>query len=300
MPDTDRSGGGAALVMAAAVLWGTTGTAQALASYDGSALPLGSARLVVASLILAGIAAARRVSWRHAFASRRTTAIVLLGAVCVATYQPAFFFGVQRTGVAVGTLTAIGSAPIFAGLGTLLTGQRLSRVWWLSTATVLLGLGLLLRVEGALRFDAAGLAACLVAGASYAAYTATSRSLLAAGMPPTGVITFLFAGGATLLFVAAPVANTTWLAEPHHLYLAVYLGVVATALPYLIWVAGLRSVRTSTAATLSLTEPLTAALLGWLVLREPLTATGLVGAGLVLAGLAVTAISRSPVPGSSP
>lgn len=49
-------------------------------------------------------------------------------------------------GVAVGTLTAIGSAPVFAGLGALLGGQRPGRLWWASTATVLAGLWLLLRM----------------------------------------------------------------------------------------------------------------------------------------------------------
>ncbi|BCB74452.1 hypothetical protein GCM10022251_73740 [Phytohabitans flavus] len=363
---------GAALVMAAAVLWGTTGTAQAVASYGGSSLQLGAARLAVASLIFAGIVALRKVAWRKALGSRRTVAVVLLGAFCVAAYQPAFFLGVQRTGVGVGTLTAIGSAPVFAGLGTLLTGHRPGRMWWVSTATVLVGLWLLLRGDGSLQFDLVGVVACLVAGASYAAYIATTRWLLLAGVPPTAVLAFLFVVGAALLVLASPIENlaspaetlasptenaasptknaaspaetlatpienpienptenpmenVAWLAQPDHAYLALYLGVVATALPYLLWVAGLRSVQTSTAATLSLTEPLTAALLGWLVLREPVTPASLAGAGLVIAGLVIAATSgrstkrgprrstkrgpgrntsrrsaRSPVPGSSP
>ncbi|BCB89194.1 DMT family transporter [Phytohabitans suffuscus] len=288
MPQADRSGSGAALVMAGAVLWGTTGTAQALASYTGSPLPLGLARLAVASVVFAGILALRRAPGWRVPAGRRAVAVVLLGALCVAAYQPAFFHGVQRTGVGVGTLTAIGSAPIFAGLGALLAGHRPGRMWWASTATVLAGLWLLLRGDGSLRFDAAGVAACLTAGAAYAAYTAASGWLLLAGVPPTAVLAYLFTGGAALLMVASPVANAAWFADPDHLYLALYLGIAATALPYLLWVAGLRSVRTSTVATLSLTEPLTAALLGWLVLSEPVTATGLAGAGLVLGGLAVT------------
>jgi DME family drug/metabolite transporter len=314
---------GPALVMAAAMLWGTTGTAQAISDYGGSSLPLGAARLVVASLIFAGILALRRASreaanqresreaanprppcdgvpWRRAFGSRRTAAVVLLGVLCVAAYQPAFFLGVQRTGVGVGTLTAIGSAPVFAGLGALLSGHRPGRLWWMSTATVLVGLGLLLRADGTLRFDLVGVAACLAAGACYAAYTATTRWLLLAGVPPTTVLALLFTGGAGALVIASPVENVTWFAEPDHLYLALYLGVVATALPYLLWVAGLRSVRTSTAATLSLTEPLTAALLGWVVLSEAVTTASLAGAGLVIAGLMITAVRGSPVSGTSP
>jgi len=283
LPEMPR---GATLVMVAAVLWGTTGTAQAINGYDESSLPLGSARLAVAAAIF--IAIAGRATPK---ASRGMIPAILVGAVCVAAYQPAFFYGVQRTGVGVGTLTAIGSAPIFAGLGALFAGARPNRAWWASTAIVLVGLALLLRADGSPRFDLAGVVACLAAGASYAAYTAASRSLLVAGMPPAVVLAYLFAGGAALLLLASPVENTTWWAHPDHIYLGIYLGIVATAVPYLLWARGLRAVHTSTAATLSLTEPLTAALLGWLLLREPVTATSLAGAALVVAGLAVTATS---------
>ncbi len=36
-------------------------------------------------------------------------------AVCMACYQPLFFTAVKETGIAVGTVIAIGSAPIIAG-----------------------------------------------------------------------------------------------------------------------------------------------------------------------------------------
>jgi DME family drug/metabolite transporter len=41
---------------------------------------------------------------------------VLLGVGTNAAYQICFFAGVARTGIATGTLVAIGSAPILAGL----------------------------------------------------------------------------------------------------------------------------------------------------------------------------------------
>ncbi|MGN9912637.1 hypothetical protein ACTMTJ_34380 [Phytohabitans sp. LJ34] len=103
---------GVALVMAAAVLWGTIGTAQAISGYDGSSLPLGSARLVVASLVLAGIAASRRVSWRQAFASRRTAALVLLG--WLLPHEPVTVTGLVGAALVIAGLaiTAIGRSPV--------------------------------------------------------------------------------------------------------------------------------------------------------------------------------------------
>ena len=42
-----------------------------------------------------------------------TTGIAALG---IAGYQPFFFGGVSKTGVALGTIVAIGSAPVWAGV----------------------------------------------------------------------------------------------------------------------------------------------------------------------------------------
>ena len=42
--------------------------------------------------------------------------VVALGALGVAGYQPAFFTGTSRSGVALGTVVALGSGPLFTGL----------------------------------------------------------------------------------------------------------------------------------------------------------------------------------------
>jgi DME family drug/metabolite transporter len=44
------------------------------------------------------------------------TATGVLTALCTAIYQVCFFAGVERAGVAVGTLIAIGSGPVLTGL----------------------------------------------------------------------------------------------------------------------------------------------------------------------------------------
>jgi DME family drug/metabolite transporter len=62
-----------------------------------------------------------------------------------------------------------------------------------------------------------------------------------------------------------------------------------------LFARGLRGVTASEAATLTLAEPLTAGVLGAVVLAEPVTAVSALGAGLVLAGLLALAV-RLPVP----
>ena len=56
-------------------------------------------------------------------------------ALAVAVYQLSFFAAVRLTGVAVGTVVAIGTGPAAAGaLGRLVNGERLSARWAQATA----------------------------------------------------------------------------------------------------------------------------------------------------------------------
>ena len=77
----------------------------------------------------------------------------------------------------------------------------------------------------------------------------------------------------------------------------------ATAAVHLLFAAGLHRVSVARAATVSLAEPLTAAILGVALLAERLTTAGVVGAAVLVAGLAVlaapsqTAATRPPSPG---
>ena len=95
-------------VLLAAVLWGTTGTAQALAPAGVPPLAVGAVRLAI------GGGALLLWAWGHGRSWHKRP--LLLGALAVAAYQPFFFGGVARAGVAVGTMVAIGSAPVITGM----------------------------------------------------------------------------------------------------------------------------------------------------------------------------------------
>jgi DME family drug/metabolite transporter len=89
-------------------------------------------------------------------------------ALAVAAYQPLFFAGVSLTGVAVGTVTAIGSAPVWAGLiGLLFGGEKPSARWALATALAVAGCALLLLGSGGVSVDPLGVLLYLAAGLGY-------------------------------------------------------------------------------------------------------------------------------------
>ncbi|GAA0811884.1 DMT family transporter [Spirilliplanes yamanashiensis] len=283
---------GAFLVMAAGVLWGTTGTSQALSPLAGSPVGLGTARLAGAGLIL-GLVAIVTVRGRLGRLVRDHLGWFAVGAAAMAGYQLSFFTATRETGVAVGTLTAIGSAPLVAGAIAAATGHRPSRRWLLATGIAIAGLVLLVAPGDGGSLDAAGVAAGLAAGASYALYTWASRHLIDRGVAGVPLLAGLFVGGALLSLPFAWRQTGEWLAEPGGLLVVAYLTVVATVVPYLVWIRGMATTPPAVATTLTLTEPLTAATLGVLVLHEPVTGALLGGAALLVVGLALTASANT-------
>jgi drug/metabolite transporter, DME family len=269
-------------VLFAAICFGTTGTAQAIGP-AGSPVAVGAARIVFGGLLLVLVARALRVSMP------RIGAPLIGMAVAVAVYQLSFFAAVRLTGVAVGTVVAIGTGPAAAGvLGRLVNGERLSARWAQATALAAIGV-LLLAGDGGASVDLTGVALAVASGVGYATYTVLSKRMLERGEAPEGVMAAGFGGGGLLLAPALIVAGPDFLGTPGGLALVAYLAAVPTALAYVLFSRGLRHISSGETATIVLAEPLTAALLGVIALGEHPSATAGVGALLVLAGLLVLA-----------
>jgi drug/metabolite transporter, DME family len=281
------------LVLGGAVLWGTTGTTQALGAPDAVPTTVGALRLLTGALALVLIAAAAgRLGRVRALLAPGLRGTALVAAIAIAAYQVAFFSGVARTGVAVGTIVGIGSAPVFAGLIELVVRRvRPERVWGLSTALAVAGAALLVLAGGGETvIDPGGIVLALGAGAAYAAYAVASKRLLDAGVGPIELMAGTFAAGVVLLLPVLVGGDLSWALEPRGALAVLWLGGVTVGLGYVLFARGLRALPAASVATLTLGEPLTAGLLGWVVLGERLGPVGLGGVALVVAGLGVLAL----------
>ncbi len=270
------------------MLWGTTGTALAFAPEGAQPSAVGAVRILLGGSALLAIAAVRRELRTGRRWPLYPTAVAALG---IAAYQPFFFTGVSRTGVAVGTIVAIGSAPVWAGvIGFLSLGERPGVRWGIATALAVLGCGLLVGSGSEIDVDVPGILLALGAGASYGSYATASKRLLDE-FPYTAVMAVVFFSGAVLLSPVLFFADIGWLADPQGILVALELGLVATAAAYLLFARGLAVVPVAGAATLSLAEPLTAGMLGVVVLSERLDPVAWFGVGLLLGGLVLVSIN---------
>ncbi|WP_326632012.1 EamA family transporter [Nonomuraea fuscirosea] len=295
-------GKGPLAVVGASVLWGTAGTAGLLVTADSVALA--AARLVIGGAALALLAGAGL--------RRAVSPALLLGAVAVAAYQLCFFAAVSRTGVAIGTVVAIGSGPVFTGLlSWLLHGRRPSGRWAAATTAAVCGCAALI-AGGGIRADAqadvqagaeagtqvaaqggsqvmAGILFALLGGLLYAFYAVTAARAIGQGGESNAVMGVMFGGAAVIMLPVLVLSGTGWIASPGALAAVLYLGLGTTGLAYFLYGRGLRTTPVATAATLALAEPAVAALLGLVVLGERLAPVSI--AGLVLLGLSLVAVA---------
>jgi DME family drug/metabolite transporter len=215
-----------------------------------------------------------------------------LGASCMAVYQVFFFDAVSKTGVAVGTIVAIGSAPLFAGgLGFLVRGENPGFRWGIATLLAVAGCSLLILPRAEVSVNPAGIGLALGAGIAYATCTVAAKGLLEE-RPPDAVMAVLFCLAAVLLSPLLVLGDLTWLGRGGGMAVALHLGLVATAVAYTLFARGLEAVPVATSVTLGLAEPFTAATLGVVLLGERLTGSVMVGAGLILGGLVILSIPK--------
>lgn len=277
-------------VLAAALLWGTTGSAQAFAPAEATPLAVGALRMAIGGTTLILIA------WFNGSFKKEFTVDkrwLFAAAICMAAYQPLFFSGVSQTGIAVGTVLALGSAPVFSGTIELFTGGTLTKKWIGGTLLSILGCVFLFGGQGAVNMDPLGSSMSLGAGLAYAVYVKSSRSLFE-NVPRDVANGLVFFGSAIILSPILFIGDLSWLASPRGVLPMLHLGLIATALAYTLFAYGLVRIPTPKAVALTLMEPLTAATLGIVVFRESISAVSLFGALLLFCGLIVNSLPEAP------
>jgi drug/metabolite transporter, DME family len=270
------------------LLWGTGGiTGTELGRSAGlSPLAVAALRLLTGGGLIVAIRLVPRRRWPAGRAAWRRIAVT---GVLAAMFQAAYFSAVSLTSVSLATLITIGGAPVIVQAVELARRRsQLGAGGMASTVMALTGLGLLIGLPsgGYGPFALLGAAAmALIASAGFAAITLLGAAPVP-GLEAETVTGFSFTlGGLVLLPIGVATDGLDFRPDLAAFGWLAALALGPTALAYTLYFRGLRAAPASTAALLSLLEPLTATVLSVLLLGNQLNAAGLAGAALLAAAM---------------
>lgn len=256
------------------------------------------ARLAIGAAALAIVATIVKPDWLRQ-ARTHARIVVAYGLAPVAGAQLCYFNAVAHLSVGVALLLEYTAPVLVVAWVWATTGRRPGGVTLAGVALAVVGVALVLDVASGARIDAVGVAWGLAAAVCLACYFVMSGRVSAgeSGLHPITlaagsllVATVAVAGlgitGALPIHFSSADAVVGGLALPWFVPVAL-LGVVATAVAYLLGICGVARLRPSFASLMGLAEVLFAVLAAWLLLGERLTAVQGIGAVVVLLGLAL-------------
>lgn len=280
---------GVGSVAVAVSLIGTIGTAAELGADPLSGFATGAWRGVIGSFgLLALSTLLGQPPWRY----RLPVRWVALGAFGVVVSQLLFFEAMTRTGVAVGTLVGIGVGPLVAGVIDWVAYRRHPDGGWLIGVVLALG-GVALLSGGAEEVVWSGVVLAAVAGCGIPCQGFAVQQLARDRPLVTTMATILVAGSVVMLPTALRSTGAAF-DSVESASTVLYLGLVTITLAHSLWGTGLKRLSVSVVVAVGMLEPAVAATLAITVLSEPVTAALIAGICLVVAGVAVTSLSKPP------
>ncbi len=279
------------------LIWGANFTVVKLVIHDIPPLAFNSLRLLVAAAVFFAAMPwdpgrtegpsrpwLTRAEWVH---------VVALGFIGQFLYQLCFLAALERTTVAINSLV-FACTPIVVGLISRALGHdRVQATVWVGGAVSLAGIYLVMGHDmragaGSMRGNVLAIAAMLC----WALYSVGTKPLLQRRSPLVitgyamafGAVMYLPVAWPTLLHLSWRTIG--WASWAGLLWSAAF----SFCLAYLIWYTAIQRIGTTHTSMYSNVTPIVAMLIAAVWLGEPVTATKIVGAVAVLAGVAVTKI----------
>ena len=282
---------GMLLVALAATLWGSIGFVVAFLSGGVMAsdpLLIACGRVALAAPVLWVWHRVRRGRWGITLSTAHVLVLVAAGVV-FALYHVTYFAAIPRVGLTYAVLLNICTAPLFAMIiARVWLGERLHAPQVLSIALAIIGCVVLIGgTPAAVLLDPVGMLLAVAAGLCYAALTVLTRRVAPEADPVTIQAVIMSVAAVVLLLglTQTPVVLTglPWLS-------LLYLALVPTVISYVLYTRGLAVVGATTAASLTLLEPLVSTMLAVGILGERMSAVSWVGA--VVLGMSLLLVAR--------
>ncbi|MEZ9893312.1 DMT family transporter [Vibrio lentus] len=278
---------GTLAILFASILWGTTGTAASFAP-DLSPLAIGAFSMGVGGLMQAGLAYRKILfAFDKLLQNKKLLAV---SALALAVYPLAFYSSMKLSGVAIGTVVSIATAPFFSALLECLISKNnnINKRWLTSFAIGVVGIGLLVFSESSSANESGddlkllGIGLGLVAGLCYAIYSWATKALIDKGIKSQAAMGSIFGLGAMLLLPTLWFTGDNLFSSQTNVLVISYLTLIPQCLGYIAFSFGLRHVTASSANLLTLFEPVVAAVLAVCVVGELIPFTGWLGMSLIV------------------
>jgi drug/metabolite transporter (DMT)-like permease len=289
---------------AVTMIWGGTFVAGRFLAGSLSPLFAASLRFLLASAALLGFLWLARIPLARP-TPRQWLQLTLLGFFGIFFYNLCFFYGLHYINASRASLI-VALNPAVIGLASwLLFKERLGRLKVVGIALCIAGASLVIVSRNPLLLAStpdAWIGDLLILGCvvGWGVYSLFSRGLNQS-LGPLQTVTFSVLIGTVMLWALATLrgevsgAALINLGTPQWLSL-IYLGVLGSAMAYIGYYDGIRKIGATRSGVFIALNPLTAVLLGALLLGEQLTLTLCLGGGLVLTGIYLCNKPLAPAP----
>jgi drug/metabolite transporter (DMT)-like permease len=276
-------------------LWASTFIVTKHAFAEMSPLAFTFVRFGLMTVLAFVVLAARGRRWRLRRADLPRFA--LAGLMGYTLYQLGFVLGLERTSPFASSLL-IAMVPLFTLVFLAIRGEQTHRRGWFGLAVALAGVAIFLADQWNRGAEASlvGDALSVVAAVAFALYGIVNRALVRDYPPETYTAYTLLAGSIPLMAVATPAALAQdWGAVSTLGWLEVgYMVVLPVYVAYMLWNWAIARRGAAAATSFSLLVPIASGALSAWAFHEQFGLLKLLGAALVLVGLAII---RSPARG---
>lgn len=283
------------LMIAVMIVWGSTFVVTKQAIAEIPPLLLSFIRIGIGALVLLpfGVYRYRRMATPRPLPR---AAIAGLSAIGVAIYYLSFNTAMSMISASQSALvqSCIPAMTALAGIAMLRERATRARVLGISLSIA----GVLIVFSGATLTDASassirGNLLMLVSVISWGIYTALAKRV--ADHDPVVVTTLTIGGGACMLlpFAMIEMRGQPWpTISPSAWVGVIYLGAIASGAAFLVYNYALRYMDVGQAGVFANLIPIVGVLSGVLVLHDPLSARAMLGAGIVMLGVAITGAEK--------
>lgn len=290
-------------IIIASFLWGTTGT---VASFTPNVSPLatGAFAMGVGGLLLVFTSVNALINDMARLLTNRK--LLLIGGLSVAIYPLAFYSSMRLSGVAIGTVLSIASAPFFTMLlECIISKKSISKRWLLSFTLGLLGIVLLAmgkinqtEHDSELLYYYSGMLLGLGAGLTYALYSWAAKCMIDKGIHSKSAMSSMFGLAAFVLLPSLLVTGDNLFASTSSSLVVTYMAAVPMFLGYVLFGYGLNYVEASQATLITLLEPAVATVMAVLIVGERFSAIGWLGIALIIICLVLQMTKKRAAPQS--